>query len=64
MQKSCLCFLCSVINQGDEVILFDPSYETYETCIRLAGGVPVSNFITMLLYLTTSHTMQVLSHLD
>ncbi|KAM3373634.1 methionine aminotransferase isoform X1 [Capsicum galapagoense] len=31
----------AVINQGDEVILFDPSYETYETCIRLAGGVPV-----------------------
>ncbi|PHU16474.1 hypothetical protein BC332_17679 [Capsicum chinense] len=30
-----------LINQGDEVILFDPSYETYETCIRLAGGVPV-----------------------
>ncbi|GAA0169526.1 transaminase [Lithospermum erythrorhizon] len=31
----------ALINQGDEVILFDPSYETYETCIRLAGGVPV-----------------------
>ncbi|XP_055815366.1 uncharacterized protein LOC129885196 [Solanum dulcamara] len=28
----------AIINQGDEVILFDPSYET---CIRLAGGVPV-----------------------
>ncbi|KAL3336457.1 hypothetical protein AABB24_032282 [Solanum stoloniferum] len=38
----CFHFLiCPVINQGDEVILFDPSYETYETCIRLAGGVPV-----------------------
>ncbi|KAG5603402.1 hypothetical protein H5410_034772 [Solanum commersonii] len=31
----------AIINQGDEVILFDPSYETYEICIRLAGGVPV-----------------------
>ncbi|CAN4091079.1 unnamed protein product [Withania somnifera] len=31
----------AIINQGDEVILFDPSYETYETCIRLAGGLPV-----------------------
>ncbi|EYU46781.1 hypothetical protein ABFS82_04G010100 [Erythranthe guttata] len=31
----------AIINQGDEVILFDPSYETYDTCIRLAGGVPV-----------------------
>ncbi|GFQ02458.1 kynurenine--oxoglutarate transaminase 1 [Phtheirospermum japonicum] len=31
----------AIIDQGDEVILFDPSYETYDTCIRLAGGVPV-----------------------
>ncbi|CAI9767845.1 unnamed protein product [Fraxinus pennsylvanica] len=31
----------AIVEQGDEVILFDPSYETYETCIRLAGGVPV-----------------------
>ncbi|KAK6120157.1 hypothetical protein DH2020_046063 [Rehmannia glutinosa] len=33
--------LQQLIDQGDEVILFDPSYETYDTCIRLAGGVPV-----------------------
>ncbi|KAF2304737.1 hypothetical protein GH714_037766 [Hevea brasiliensis] len=26
---------------GDEVVLFDPSYETYEGCIRMAGGIPV-----------------------
>ncbi|XP_073158224.1 uncharacterized protein [Henckelia pumila] len=31
----------AIIDQGDEVILFDPSYETYDTCIKLAGGVPV-----------------------
>ncbi|EPS62505.1 hypothetical protein M569_12284 [Genlisea aurea] len=31
----------AIIDPGDEVILFDPSYETYDTCIRLAGGVPV-----------------------
>lgn len=31
----------AIIDQGDEVILFDPSYETYDACIRLAGGVPV-----------------------
>ncbi|KAF7804898.1 kynurenine--oxoglutarate transaminase 1-like [Senna tora] len=31
----------ATIDQGDEVIVFDPSYETYETCIILAGGVPV-----------------------
>ncbi|KAJ3676091.1 hypothetical protein LUZ60_003503 [Juncus effusus] len=31
----------SIINHGDEVILFDPAYETYESCIYLAGGIPV-----------------------
>lgn len=42
IMHACLCFISSVVEQGDEVILFDPSYETYETCIRLAGGIPVS----------------------
>ncbi|KAK9930767.1 hypothetical protein M0R45_027794 [Rubus argutus] len=31
----------SIIDKGDEVVLFDPCYETYEGCIKLAGGVPV-----------------------
>ncbi|WCJ22283.1 Kynurenine--oxoglutarate transaminase [Euphorbia peplus] len=31
----------AVINPGDEVLLFDPSYETYEACIRMVGGIPV-----------------------
>ncbi|GAV57013.1 Aminotran_1_2 domain-containing protein [Cephalotus follicularis] len=31
----------AIINPGDEVLLFDPAYETYEGCIRMAGGVPV-----------------------
>ncbi|KAK1408927.1 hypothetical protein QVD17_41089 [Tagetes erecta] len=31
----------AIINPGDEVILFDPSFETYGTCILMAGGVPV-----------------------
>ncbi|PSS14712.1 Kynurenine--oxoglutarate transaminase [Actinidia chinensis var. chinensis] len=31
----------AIIDKGDEVILFDPSYETYEACIKLAGGIPV-----------------------
>ncbi|KAJ9171757.1 hypothetical protein P3X46_015076 [Hevea brasiliensis] len=31
----------AVIDPGDEVVLFDPSYETYEGCIRMAGGIPV-----------------------
>ena len=29
------------IDPGDEVILADPSWVSYEACIRLAGGVPV-----------------------
>ncbi|KAK4558960.1 hypothetical protein RGQ29_008274 [Quercus rubra] len=31
----------AIIDRGDEVVLFDPSYETYEGCIAMAGGVPV-----------------------
>ena len=29
------------ISAGDEVILFDPSYDSYDPAIRLNGGVPV-----------------------
>ncbi|KAK7269638.1 hypothetical protein RIF29_22372 [Crotalaria pallida] len=31
----------ATIDPGDEVILFDPSFETYEGCITMAGGIPV-----------------------
>ncbi|XP_078435535.1 uncharacterized protein LOC144706451 [Wolffia australiana] len=31
----------ATISPGDEVVLFDPCYETYETCIAMAGGIPV-----------------------
>jgi methionine aminotransferase len=36
-------FACvsAFINAGDEVILFDPSYDSYEPAIRLNGGIPV-----------------------
>ncbi|MCL5257438.1 MAG: pyridoxal phosphate-dependent aminotransferase [Chloroflexi bacterium] len=33
--------LMAVVNPGDEVIIFDPSWVSYEACIRLAGGIPV-----------------------
>ncbi|MEM2338788.1 MAG: pyridoxal phosphate-dependent aminotransferase [Nitrososphaerales archaeon] len=29
------------INEGDEVIIPDPSWVTYEACVKLAGGKPV-----------------------
>ncbi|XP_014755661.1 uncharacterized protein LOC100836351 isoform X2 [Brachypodium distachyon] len=31
----------AIIDPGDEVLLFDPAYETYHTCIELARGIPV-----------------------
>jgi methionine transaminase len=36
-------FACisAFVNPGDEVILFDPAYDSYEPAIRLNGGVPV-----------------------
>jgi aspartate aminotransferase len=30
--------MAAVINPGDEVILFDPAWVSYEPCIRMAGG--------------------------
>ncbi|GAU31652.1 hypothetical protein TSUD_38490 [Trifolium subterraneum] len=33
--------ICCAIDPGDEVILFDPSYETYQGCVTMAGGVPI-----------------------
>ena len=31
----------ALVNRGDEVILFDPSYDSYAPSIILAGGIPV-----------------------
>lgn len=41
---STLFCLDTAIDKDDEVILFDPSYETYEACVTMARGVPVSSF--------------------
>lgn len=35
----------TVINPGDEVIIFNPSYDTYSNVICIAGGVPVSYLV-------------------
>jgi methionine aminotransferase len=35
------CAVTAVVRSGDEVILFDPAYDSYEPAILLAGGVPV-----------------------
>ncbi|MDH5604331.1 MAG: methionine aminotransferase [Cyclobacteriaceae bacterium] len=33
--------LLTIINKGDEVIIFDPVYDSYDPVTRLAGGIPV-----------------------
>jgi methionine transaminase len=33
--------IAAVVHPGDEVIVFDPSYDSYDPAITLAGGVPV-----------------------
>jgi methionine aminotransferase len=33
--------VAAFISQGDEVLLFDPSYDSYDPAVRLNGGVPV-----------------------
>lgn len=33
--------IAALVQAGDEVILFDPSYDSYDPAIRLNGGVPV-----------------------
>lgn len=38
--------IAAFINPGDEVILFDPAYDSYEPSIRLNGGVPIQINLT------------------
>lgn len=33
--------ISAFIRPGDEVIIFDPSFDTYDPAVRLSGGVPV-----------------------
>lgn len=33
--------IASLISAGDEVIIFDPSYDSYNPVVRLNGGIPV-----------------------
>lgn len=33
--------IAAFVDQGDEVIMFDPSYDSYDPAVRLNGGVPV-----------------------
>ncbi|MCU0418926.1 MAG: methionine aminotransferase [Cyclobacteriaceae bacterium] len=33
--------IAALVHPGDEVIVFDPAYDSYDPAIRLSGGVPV-----------------------
>ncbi len=37
--------MVAVLNPGDEVIILDPSWVSYEPCVRMAGGKPVHHLL-------------------
>jgi methionine aminotransferase len=36
------CALTSIVNAGDEVIIFDPSFDCYRPIVELCGGIPLT----------------------
>jgi N-succinyldiaminopimelate aminotransferase len=34
------CAMMSLVEPGDEVVLFEPYYDSYRACVAMAGGVP------------------------
>lgn len=39
--EAIFCTILSLVNPGDEVIIFEPFYDSYLASIELAGGIPV-----------------------
>ncbi len=39
--EALFCAIHAIVRTGEEVILFDPSYDSYDPAIRLAGAVPI-----------------------
>ena len=39
--EAIFCAVHAVVRPGDEVIMFDPVYDSYDPAVRLVGGVPV-----------------------
>ncbi len=39
--EALFCAIEAFVHDGDEVIVFDPAYDSYDPAIRLAGGLPV-----------------------
>lgn len=45
--EALFCAIHSVVAQGDEVIVFDPAYDSYEPAVELAGGTTVHLPLTL-----------------
>jgi methionine aminotransferase len=39
--EALFCAITALVHPGDEVIILDPAYDTYDPCVQLNGGVPV-----------------------
>jgi methionine aminotransferase len=39
--EAIFCAVTALIHPGDEAIIIDPAYDTYDPCVRLNGGIPV-----------------------
>ena len=39
--EALFCAIHAVVRAGEEVIVFEPAYDSYDPAIRLAGGVPI-----------------------
>ena len=39
--EALFCAIHAIVRAGDEVIVFDPAYDSYDPAVRLAGGIPV-----------------------
>ena len=39
--EALFCAIHCCVFPGDEVIMFDPSYDAYDPAVRLAGGIPI-----------------------
>lgn len=45
--EAIFCAISSVIKSGDEAIIFDPGYDSYNPNVRLNGGIPVHINLSM-----------------
>ena len=39
--EALFCAVQAVVGPGDEVVIFDPAYDSYDPAVVMAGGTPV-----------------------